>query len=90
MSAVFHEVFVGKTKGRSLLRTVSNAGDKGRDQPLGELLQHLAHAPIVRGDDGDEIEFGEHEDELATGAPAESWMEWDRITTGDEIWDACP
>ncbi len=25
----------------------------------------------------------------ATGAPAESWMEWDKISTGEEAWDAC-
>ncbi len=26
----------------------------------------------------------------ATGTPAEAWMEWDRISTGEEVWDACP
>ncbi len=24
-----------------------------------------------------------------TGSPAEAWMEWDRVSTGDEVWDAC-
>jgi hypothetical protein len=25
----------------------------------------------------------------ATGTPAQSWMEWDKVSTGDEVWDEC-
>ena len=37
---------------------------------VGEGLEGGAHAFVVGGDDGDEVEFGEHQDELPAGTAA--------------------